>query len=276
MITSEEIARALVDGLGLTAAPVQVSYLEAPPPGIPPHPHGAPSVCTFFAEGQRNAFWVDLTGHEACEIGAFVLGIPPAGELGTRLMATVSTMQRDGYLAAGEEAHIPRNTTPPRYVAYGPLGTLPVPPTNVLLFVTPRSAMLAMETAGGAVPVNGRPMCSVVPTLNHGAPVAVSIGCIGSRLYTQMGDDRMVVGIRGDYLEEFVRRLATIATANEHVEEEDAHRKAGYHPPKSPGAPATTTRRRATTPRRARAGPSGRARAGTRARRHSPGRRRGR
>lgn len=270
------IARSLVKGLGLTAPPVQVSYLEAPPPGIARHPHGAPSVCTFFSEGQRSAFWVDLSGHEACEIGAFVLGIAPAGELGSRLMSTVATMQRDGYLVPGEEARIPRNATPPRYVAYGPLGSLPVPPTNVLLFATPRSAMLAMETAAGPVPVNGRPMCSIVPMLNAGAKVAVSIGCIGSRLYTQMGDDRMVVGIRGDYLEEFVQRLATIATANEHVESEDARRKALYPAPARAGPSATTPRRPRSPPRRARVAPSARGRAGTRARRRSTDRRRDR
>ena len=224
------IARELTDGLGLARPPVQVTYLDAPPKGVAEHPGGSPSVCTFFAEGQKKAFWVNLQGHEACEIGAFVLGVAPEGDVGRRLMATVGAMQKEGYLAPGDEAKIPRNATAPKYVAYGPLGSLPVAPTNVLMFAKPRSAMLAMEASGQPVPVNGRPMCAVVPTLNHGAPVAVSVGCIGSRVYTQMGDDQMVVGVRGDYLEEFAKRLRTIRHANEFVKDEDERRKAPYHP----------------------------------------------
>jgi uncharacterized protein (DUF169 family) len=226
----QTIARQLTEDLGLTSAPVQVTYLDTPPKGIQEHAGGSPSVCTFFAEGRTKAFYAALPAHEACEVGAFVLGAKPEGELGQRLMATVGMMQKEGYLAVGEEAKIPRNATAPKFVAYGPLGSLPVPPTDVLLFAKPSSAMLAMEAAGGPVPVNGRPMCAVVPTLNNGAGVAVSVGCVGSRIYTQMSDDQMIIGIRGDQLDAFAKRLRTIVSANAAVGAEDRRRKAGYKP----------------------------------------------
>jgi uncharacterized protein (DUF169 family) len=219
------IARELTADLELDRPPVQISYLEAPPAGVEEHPGGVPSVCTFFAEGQTRAFYAALPEHEACEIGAFVLGVNPEGELGARLMSTVGMMQKEGYLAPGEEAQIPRNPTAPKYVAYGPLGSLPTPPTSVLIFARPRSVMFAMEAAGGTIPMNGRPMCAVVPTLNLGAPVAASIGCIGSRVYTQMGDDRMVVGVRGDHLEKFAATVHRIRRANATVGAENTHRR---------------------------------------------------
>ncbi|HEV2165790.1 MAG TPA: DUF169 domain-containing protein [Thermoplasmata archaeon] len=219
------IAQQLSDDLQLDRPPVQVSYLDAAPAGVEKHPGGAPSVCTFFAEGTRQPFYAGLSDHEACEVGAFVLGVPPEGEVGGRLMATVGEMQKEGYLAPGEEAKIPRNPVPPKFVAYGPLGSLSVPPTTVLLFARPKSAMFAMEAARGPVPMNGRPMCAIVPTLNQGAPVAVSIGCIGSRIYTQMGDDRLVVGIRGDHLEAFAKDVGRIRDANRAVGAEDTRRR---------------------------------------------------
>jgi len=224
------IAQQLTQDLDLAQPPIQVSYLDAPPAGVPEHPGGSPSVCTFFSEGRKSAFWVGMKGHEACEVGAFVLGMPPEGEFGQRLMSMVGMMQKEGYLAPGDEGKIPRNATAPKFVAYGPLGSLPMAPTNILLFAKPRSAMLAMEASSQSVPVNGRPMCAVVPTLNNGAPVAVSIGCVGSRIYTQMSDDQMIVGIRGDFLSEFARRLATIRHANQAVGDEDQRRKSSYHP----------------------------------------------
>jgi len=224
------VAQQLTDDLELASAPVQISYLDAAPKGVQEHPGGAPSVCTFFSEGKTKAFYAPLPEHEACEIGAFVLGINPEGEKATKLMAMIGMMQKEGYLAPGEEAKIPRNAQAPKFVAYGPLGSLPMPPTDVLMFARPKSAMLAMEASSAPVPVNGRPMCAVVPTLHAGAPVAVSTGCVGSRIFTGMGDDTMIVGVRGDQLTEFAHRLRTIRSANAAVGTEDRRRKAGYHP----------------------------------------------
>lgn len=221
----QELAKELTHDLGLKSPPVQVSYLDEPPAGVRNHSGPVPSVCTFFSEGRKEAFYADLHAHENCEIGAFVMGAAPEGELGQRLMATVGMMQKEGYLAPGDEAKIPRNTKPPRYVAYGPLGSLPVAPTTVLLFASAKSAMMAMEAAPGPVPMNGRPMCAVVPTLNQGASVAASMGCIGSRLYAGIGDGEMIVGIRGDHLRPFAAAVRKIRHANDVVEAEDARRK---------------------------------------------------
>lgn len=225
------IAAQLTEDLELDRPPVQVSYLETPPKGVEVHPGGAPSVCTFFAEGTRKPFYAGLPEHEACEVGAFVLGATPSGALGERLMGTVGMFQKAGYLAPGEEAKIPRNATAPKFVAYGPLGTLAAPPTTVLMFARPRSAMYAMEAAHGSVPMNGRPMCSIVPILNQGAPVAMSMACIGSRIYTEMGDERLVFGVRGDQLEKFAADVRRIRDANRPVGAENSRRRsAAKHP----------------------------------------------
>jgi uncharacterized protein (DUF169 family) len=221
----DQVAAQLTRDLDLTHPPVQISYLDAPPKGVPEHPGGVPSVCSFFAEGATHPFYAGLPAHDACEIGAFVLGMKPEGELGGRLMGTIGMMQKEGYLNPGEEAKVPHNPTAPKFVAYGPLGTLPVPPTTVLLFAKAKSAMLAVEAAGGNVPVNGRPMCAINPILNQGAPVAMSMGCIGSRVFTQMGDGELVVGIRGDHLEAFAASVRKIRHANDVVEGEDTRRR---------------------------------------------------
>jgi len=224
-------AKQFTHQLELEMPPVQVSYLDHPPEGVPQHPGGVPSVCTFFAFGTRSPFYATLPQHEDCEIGAFVLGIPPEGVVGGRLMATIGEMQKEGYLNPGEEAHVPHNPTAPKYVAYGPLGSLPVPPTGVLLFASPKAAMLATEAAGSgpdvwSVPMNGRPMCAILPIMNQGASVAISLGCTGSRIYTDLGVDKMVVGIKGDRLHAFAEKLDRTVHANEFVKSEDTARKA--------------------------------------------------
>lgn len=227
----QKLADQIRGDLELSSAPVQITYLDHAPAGIMQHPGGAPSVCTFFAEGQRSAFYTGLEGHEACEIGAFVFGIPPEGPKGAALMSMVGMMQKEGYLQKGEEAKIPRNPTAPKFVAYGPLGSMPLKPTTVLMFARPKSAMLAIEAAPGTVPMNSRPMCAIVPTLNAGAPVAMSTACVGSRIFTQMGEDQLVIGVRGDYLDRFAAQLKAVRRANEIVGQEDAKRRqAASHP----------------------------------------------
>jgi len=224
-------AEQLTRQLELEIPPVQVSYLDHAPTGVPEHPGGVPSVCTFFAFGTRSAFYAPLPKHEDCEIGAFVLGIPPEGAVGGRLMTTIGDMQKEGYLNPGEEAKVPHNAVAPKFVAYGPLGSLPVRPTGVLMFTNPRGAMLAAEAAGSApdvwaVPMNGRPMCAIMPILNQGAATALSLGCVGSRIYTEIGADKMVVGVKGDHLAAFSKKLDRIVRANEFVRAEDSARKA--------------------------------------------------
>ncbi len=230
------IAEQLTHQLDLDRPPVQVTYLEEPPKGVPEHPGGAPSVCTYFAYGTRSPFFAGLAKHEDCEIGAFVLGIPPQGDVGSRLMGTIGAMQKEGYLNPGEEAKVPHNEKAPRYVAYGPLGSLPFAPTGVLMFADPHGAMLASEAAGSgpdtwAVPMNGRPMCAIMPILAQGAPTALSLGCTGSRIYTDLGVDKMIVGVKGDRLAAFAEKLDRIVRANEFVRKEDSARKA-----RAPGA----------------------------------------
>lgn len=232
-MTSESTGWAdqLTRQLGLKSPPVQVTYLDAPPSGVAEHPGGVPSVCTYFAFGTESPFFAGVAKHEDCEIGAFVLGVRPEGPVGARLMETIGAMQREGYLNPGEEAHVPHNAVAPKYVAYGPLGSLPFAPTGVLLFASARGAMLATEAAGAApdpwtVPTNGRPMCAILPILNQGAPVAVSFGCTGSRLYAGLDDGQVVVGVRGDRLAEFCAKLDRVVRANEFVGSEDAARKA--------------------------------------------------
>jgi len=235
----QEIADQLTRQLSLETPPIQVSYLEHPPKGVPVHPGGVPSVCTFFAFGSEKAFYAPLSEHAACEVGAFVLGIPPEGDLGSRLMSTIGMMQKEGYLNPGEEAHVPHNAVPPKYIAYGPLGSLPMPPTGVLLLARPKSAMLAVEAAGSGkdarpVSLNGRPMCAIMPIMNQGSPVAISLRCTGSRIYTDLGIDTMVVGIRGDHLSEFAQKLGRIVRANEIIAADTTARKESARSPHAP------------------------------------------
>jgi uncharacterized protein (DUF169 family) len=227
-----DVSRRLTQDLGLEFPPIQISFLESPPSGLSEHAGKVPSWCTFWAEARAEAFYVSLGGHSDCEIGAYVLGIPLVGATGEKLGKTLAWMQQEGYLVKGEEADIPQLRAPFRYVAYGPLGQVPAPPSVVVIFANPASTMVALEAhqPGMAhpfgVPVTGRPACAVIPTVLQGeAPVAMSLGCSGFRTYVEPGKDKMLLAVRGDYLVRFAEAVHRMKAANDAVQGEMERRK---------------------------------------------------
>ncbi len=91
-------------------------------------------------------------------------------------------------------------------------------PDVVLFAVKPAAAMLLQEAAnragvGTGAPALGRPTCMALPAAaQHGA--ITSLGCIGNRVYTGLGDDEMYVVLRGKDLAAIVEALKTIGSAN--------------------------------------------------------------
>ena len=78
--------------------------------------------------------------------------------------------------------------------------------------------MLLLEAAGragvGVQPaLLGRPTCMALPAAVSGGSVA-STGCIGNRVYTDLGDDELYVAMPGRDVGRIVAELAPIVTAN--------------------------------------------------------------
>lgn len=230
-----EISRLLKAGLGLSESPVQITYTDAEPSAIAELTDAVPSGCTYWGIGADRPFYARLEGHLNCEIGAFVMGVAPEGELKDRLFGTVGWMEGEGYLAQGEAMSIPRRGSAAKFVCYGPLGSLPLRPDVVVMFTDPSAAMVALEGASYgkahpfSVPVTGRPACAIIPYLMNGSDkVAMSMGCTGFRTYVDLAKGKILFAIRGDGLEEYANTLRKVVAANRSVLEEDANRKSRF------------------------------------------------
>lgn len=227
-----EIRDMLVSGLGLSVPPVQITYLQEEPAGVAAYAGEVPSGCTFWGAGVSGAFYAKLDAHYNCEIGAFVMGVRPEGELGRKLGETIGWMEGEGYLEKDEAARIPHLEQAPSFVCYGPLGSLPYPPDVVIMFLEPEQAMVALEGAGMggahpfAVPLTGRPACSVIPFIMQGKEnAALSLGCTGFRTYVDISKGKVLLAIRGSWLHEFSTRMQVASHANSAVLTEDIERK---------------------------------------------------
>jgi uncharacterized protein (DUF169 family) len=106
----------------------------------------------------------------------------------------------------------------PQVVIYAPLGDTPAPPAVVLAVGKPGRIMLLAEAATRAgamssLPLLGRPTCMAIPAALANGAVASS-GCIGNRVYTDIGDDELYIVLRGADLERIAEELVTILSAN--------------------------------------------------------------
>lgn len=219
MASWQELEKKFQEKLPMNRRPVAVAFLDAVPQGVPAFSGTMPSGCSFWRlASEGRAFYTVPADHFNCAVGSYTHNIPlsPAREKETE--QTLGLMFQVGYIKPEEVAGIPRLPKAPGAVVYSPLGATPVTPSAVLFACKPSSAMLLNEAAiragaGGATPALGRPTCMGLPlALERGTQM--SLGCIGNRTYTGLGEDELYVIVAGKDLERVANALDEIVSAN--------------------------------------------------------------
>jgi uncharacterized protein (DUF169 family) len=225
------IERRLGEALSLSRRPVAVAFRETPPVGVSKFTGTEPSGCSFWrraAGGQT--FYTVPADHYNCPIGSYTHNIPLPPDRASELDHTLSLMAGIGYVKMKEVPGIPRLPRTPGVVIYAPLADTPVDPDVVLFAGRPGRVMLLQEAAlragvGAQVPLFGRPTCLALPAaLAYG--VVASTGCIGNRIYTDLGEDELYVALPGKDLSRIAEEAQTIAAANAQLSEYHRGRRA--------------------------------------------------
>ena len=122
---------------------------------------------------------------------------------------------------------MPRCDAPFGVAIYAPLAEAPFAADVVIVRGNAKQLMLLAEAAraaglsheGGMM---GRPTCAMVPEAMRSQRATVSFGCIGNRVYTELGDDEFYAAIPGPQLATLIDKLTAIGAANRELE--DFHR----------------------------------------------------
>ena len=203
----------------LSRRPVAVSFLDAAPLDVKKFDGTEPSGCSFWrlaADGR--VFYTVPENHFNCAVGAYTHNITLSPEREKETEQTLKMMFDLGYVKPEEVPHIPRLPKPPAAIVYAPLGEAPVAPDVVLFACKPSAAMLLNEAADragvtGGAPALGRPTCMALPaSLQYGA--ILSLGCVGNRVYTGLGEDEMYFVLRGKDLAAVADSLTITTSAN--------------------------------------------------------------
>jgi uncharacterized protein (DUF169 family) len=214
-----------LSALQLTSAPVAVAFLPAPPAGLRRVDRAAPAGCSYWrlaSEGQ--AFYTTAEDHANCPVGAYTHGVALTPVQAESLQGLIGTMVELKYLKMEEVPGIPRRSAPLEVAAYAPLGTATFAPDLVIFRGSARQIMLLSEAARAAGvfetrAVMGRPACAMLPQALDVASGVASIGCIGNRVYTGLGDDEMYLTVPGDKADAVLEQLGVALTANQALEQ---------------------------------------------------------
>jgi uncharacterized protein (DUF169 family) len=209
----------LREHFNLRRRPIAIAFCDEPPPGVARFSGTEPSSCSFWrvAAGGR-AFYTVPSDHYNCAIGSHTHNIPLPPDRAEELTQTLGFLTALGYVRMEEVAGIPRLSRTPGAIVYAPLADTPVDPDVVLVAGRPGPLMRLLEAGlragvGSPAPLMGRPTCMALPTTLRDGMVA-SAGCVGNRVYTDLGDDELYVAIPGRDLGALLGEAETIAAAN--------------------------------------------------------------
>lgn len=217
-------ANRLHDLLRLRVPPLAVAFRDAAPPGVPRIETPGPAGCAYWKlAAQGRVFYTEASDHFGCTIGSHTHNVALPPEKAKELQSLIGAMVGLEYMREEELASLPRRSASFGVAIYSPLAAAPCDPDVILIRGTARQIMLVAEAARvlgieHEPALMGRPACTMIPAAIDSARGATSLGCIGNRVYTTLGDDELYFALPGSSLPAFLIQLETIVQANQTLE----------------------------------------------------------
>jgi len=188
-------AHRLSELLGLTAAPVAVTFgVPSSPASTQPVP-AQPAGCCFWQPAEHERLDTVAADHANCSVGSYTHGLIPLAQA-----------------AAGEDtAALPFT---PSSITYQPLAEAEDP--DVVLARLSPAALMTLLGAAPDLRLAGKPQCTIVPLAQAGQ-VAVSPGCAVSRTRTGLPSGELTGAIPARKLESILERLESATAADRAV-----------------------------------------------------------
>jgi uncharacterized protein (DUF169 family) len=196
--------RDLRELLGLSVPPIAIAFADSVPAGMA-RPGGtmpAPTAdgrtgavaagCVFWNQALEGAFATVAADHGNCSVGSYTHGFKtlPEAAQGADVQALVGAEWVTMEAAAG----IPTVAKKPEAVLYGPLAAAAFDPDVVFLRLNGKQLMLVNDAWPG-LRFEGKPQCHIIPIAQAQGAVAVSSGCMLSRVRTGMSNNEVTCAL---------------------------------------------------------------------------------
>jgi len=210
--------------LNLQSPPLAITFSNDAPTGVsafdasPPEPMAdgrtgkVPAGCVFWIEAASKTFTTAPEDHANCSVGSLTHGLKTLEEVAGN--SDVAAILETGWVTMDVVPQIPVVKERPNFITYGPLAETGSDPDVILLRVTAKQAMTLSDAVPG-LRFEGKPQCHIIPMAKEQNHVAVSVGCMLSRVRTGMSNHEMTCAIPARRLGEVVNLLqSTIAADN--------------------------------------------------------------
>jgi len=216
----------LTDLLGLSATPLAISFHDQPLDGVdaygadfPAATEGGrtgavPAGCVFWIKATERTFSTVAADHGNCSVGSLTHGFRTLDEVARN--EDVSALVGAEWVSPEMFPHIPVVKDKPEAVVYGPLGEAPVAPDIVFIRLNGKQAMM-LHDACPDLQFEGKPQCHVIPIAKDQGKIALSVGCMLSRVRTGMSNNEMTCAIPAARLDEVITALRTASAADRQV-----------------------------------------------------------
>ena len=219
------LAQLLVDRLDLALPPVAMAFVESEPDGVAPLGKDPPSFCTLWRWAEERPMYVTAAQHTGCEIGGMVAGFVSEEGREEHLAALLEEMCEAGQGELDEIARTPRFSGGYAGAVYGPIWDMPVAPQLALMWATLPQMGVLQEALGTILWRNNsqgaaftRPACGVLAIANERGMPAMSLGCLGMRVYTRIPPSHFLIAIPAALLPRLRDGLAGREDAGERME----------------------------------------------------------
>ncbi|HKP13779.1 MAG TPA: DUF169 domain-containing protein [Blastocatellia bacterium] len=212
--------------LGLQTPPLAITFSDEAVEGVArfdsnmPEPMAdgrtgkVPAGCVFWIEAADKTFTTVPEDHANCSVGSLTHGLKSLEEVAGN--SDVAAILESGWVTLDVVPMIPVVKEKHKHITYGPLADTPADPDVVFLRVNARQAMILSDAVPG-LKFEGKPQCHIIPMAKEHNAVAVSVGCMLSRVRTGMSNNEMTCAIPAARLAEVVGLLKKTAVADNAV-----------------------------------------------------------
>jgi uncharacterized protein (DUF169 family) len=212
--------------LGLAVPPVAIAFISRVPAGIeriqrtmPPRTAegrtGAVAAsCVFWIEGTQGVFATEAEDHGNCSVGSLTHGFKTMEEIAQN--ADVAALCQTGWVTPEAVAKVAVVREKPTSIVYGPLRDMPVEPSVILLRLNGKQQML-LHDAWRGLRFEGKPQCHIIAIAKESGEIAVSVGCMLSRVRTGMSNNEVTCAIPASRVSALIARLRAARAADNAV-----------------------------------------------------------
>ena len=217
------LAKELNRELGLKHAPIAITFSHEAPKDAPlyegqmPKPSSdgrtgkVPAGCVFWMKATEKAFTTEPDDHYNCSVGSVTHGLKTLEDVMDN--EDIQGIVDSGWVSAEEAIQLPFVKQRYNYISYGPLASTTINPDVILIRISAFQAMVIHDAFNDVTIVN-KPQCHIIPISKEQNKLAMSTGCILSRVRTGMSPDELTCTIPAQQLEEILEKLKGRRQAN--------------------------------------------------------------